>query len=68
MFLTVKRKSLWITTLALVILCILIGGVSGAVIASPINKKVIVKLKTENGVVARVDIRLQSEYLGNRIY
>ena len=42
MFLTVKRKSLWITTLALVILCILIGGVSGAVIASPINKKVIV--------------------------
>lgn len=33
-----------------------------------VNKKVIIKLKTENGAVARVDIRLQSEYLGNRIY
>lgn len=33
-----------------------------------INKKVIIKLKTEDGVITRIDIRLQSDYLGNMLY
>ena len=42
MFLTVKRKTLWITTLALLVLCIFTLSIGSILTASPINKKVIV--------------------------
>ncbi len=33
-----------------------------------VNKKVIVTLKAKQGVITKIEVRLQSDYLGNRLY